>query len=121
MFESDEEFVAALQSRLGSALKAIATQRDGGYEVLYAREDVSGQFTPADFDRIHRASLLDTESREDAENVFRAGSLNFALYTFDRAVVAQFSDVERTLFVVFEDDDVALLPVVELCTEWMQE
>ncbi|SIR12874.1 hypothetical protein SAMN05421858_1529 [Haladaptatus litoreus] len=120
VFDSDEAFVAALQSHLGSALQTVASREDGGYEMLYTREDVTGRFTPADFNRIHGESLLADEPREDAENVFRAGALNFALYTFDTAVVLQFPGESGALFVAFDNDDVPLLPIVEVCTEWMQ-
>ncbi|MFB9806525.1 hypothetical protein ACFFQF_15210 [Haladaptatus pallidirubidus] len=120
MFESDEAFVAALQSHLGSALRTVASRQNGGYEMLYTRKDIAGRFTPADFNRIHDESLLADEPREDAENVFRAGVLNFALYTFDAAVVLQFPSDSGSLFVAFDNDDVPLLPIVEVCTEWMQ-
>ncbi|WP_266077473.1 hypothetical protein [Haladaptatus caseinilyticus] len=120
MFESDEAFVNALQSHIGSALQTVASRRNGRYDVLYTRNDVTGRFTPADFDRLHDESLLADTSRENTENVFRAGSLNFAIYTFDTAVIVQFSQTSGSLFVGFDNDDVPILPVVELCSEWSQ-
>ncbi|WP_435154094.1 hypothetical protein [Haladaptatus sp. DFWS20] len=120
MFDSDEAFVSDLQSHLGPALQTVASRRDGGYDVLYVRDDVAGRFTPTDFDRIHGESLLADEPREDTENVFRAGPLNFALYTFDTAVVIQCPEESGPLFVGFDNGDVPILPIVELCTEWAQ-
>ncbi len=120
MFESDGAFVSALRSHLGPALQAVADSRDGDYELLYVRDDVAGKFRSEDFDRIHRESLLAGRERENAENAFRMGNLNFAIYTFDVGVALQFVDGERTLFVVFDDADVELLRVVETCSNWIR-
>ena len=119
MFESNEAFVAALQSHLGPALLVVADAGADGYELLFARDDIDGRFRPADFERIHDESLLRPEAREDAENVFRTGALDFAIYTFDEAVVVQFPNEDGALFVAFSESDVSLLPVVELCSEWV--
>lgn len=119
VFESDEAFVAALQSKLGSALLVVADARPDGYELLFTRADIDGRFRPDDFERLHDESLLQTEAREDAENVFRTGALDFALYTFDEAVVVHFPDEDGALFVALSDSDVPLLPTIELCAEWV--
>jgi hypothetical protein len=58
------------------------------------RDDVAGKFRSEDFDRIHRESLLAGRERENAENAFRMGNLNFAIYTFDVGVVLQFAEGE---------------------------
>ncbi|MFH5799054.1 hypothetical protein [Haladaptatus sp. DYF46] len=120
MFDSEEAFVGALRSRFESSLIAVADGRREEYDLLFSREDVEGRFRPEDFDRIHDGSLLRRDAREDAENVFRAGSLDFAIYTFDEAVVIQFLHGEGSLFVAFEDGDVPLLQAVELCSEWVR-
>lgn len=120
MPESSDEFVTALQSLLGPALRGVVASGDDEYETLYEREDVRGRYLSEDVDRVHRESLLADGSREDAENVFRAGTLNFGIYTFDEAVVLQFPDEGGALFVSFDDGDVPLLPVVEECSEWVR-
>ncbi|WP_458204708.1 hypothetical protein [Haladaptatus sp. NG-SE-30] len=120
MFESDESFVAALHSQLGPALQVVADSREGRYDLLYTREDVSGRFRSEDFDRIHDDSLLARTERENVENIFRMGNLNFAIYTFDVGVVLQFAEGDRELFIVFDDAEVELLQVVELCSQWLR-
>ncbi|WP_458190451.1 hypothetical protein [Haladaptatus sp. NG-WS-4] len=106
-----------MQSQLGSALQVVADSREGSYELLCARDDVTGRFRPPDFGRIHDDSLLAGTDRENAENLFRMGCLNFAIYTFDVGVVLQFAEGDRELFVVFDDAEVELLQVVELCSQ----
>ena len=118
--DSPDEFVTALQSMLGESLRGVVAARDGEYDPLYERDDVRGRYLSEDVDRVHQQSLLADEPREDAENVFRAGSLNFAIYTFDAAIVLQFPDEDGALFVSFDDGDVPLLPVVDECSQWIR-
>lgn len=48
------------------------------------------------------------------------GNLIFAIYTFDVGVMLQFAEGEQALFVAFDDADVELLQVVEVCSNWIR-
>lgn len=111
-----DALVERLQTRAGDALRCVATYDQNGYDVVYAREDVSGRIGQLAGD-VHSDIVLQEVGREHLENLFEAGSLHCSMHRFDDLTAFHFPEAEyRGLFVSIDSEaDVPLASFADDC------
>ncbi|MGB9963756.1 hypothetical protein [Halobacterium sp. CBA1126] len=111
-----DELVAKLQQQAGDALRVVAEYDRDGYELRYARGDVTARLEDRG-DAIHRNLVLEGISREHLEDLFDAGNLRCSMHRFEEVTAFHFAEREYTgLFVSVDSDvDIPLASFTDTC------
>ncbi|PSQ58088.1 hypothetical protein BRD18_06525 [Halobacteriales archaeon SW_7_71_33] len=118
-----EELCEFLQHRAGDLLRAVGYYDGEEYELLYLRDDLQSQYTPAEIGAIAEELRREHEGLTASETSYRLGELNCSIVTYDEGVVMQFPHDESTGTLVTLDPEAArqLVGFVDRCLAWIEE
>ncbi|AUV84469.1 hypothetical protein C2R22_23265 (plasmid) [Salinigranum rubrum] len=87
---SAQELVTFLQHELGPQLRSVAYYEENEREILYARDDVTEQYTDEQIEQIFQDLFFETWGRFQQETLYAHGNLNSIVRCFDDAVEMHF-------------------------------
>ena len=107
MSEEASQFVGFLKRQAGENLRGVAHYYEDGYELLYAREDVSRRYDEDRFEELFSTIRKEMSERTQQESVYELGTLHCTVRLFDDGIVLNFSQGDKIGTSVSLDPEVA--------------
>jgi hypothetical protein len=104
---TDEGLVTFLKQNAGEQLRCVARYDDEAYEMLYAREDISGGYEVDEFGEVVNDLRSVEEMEQKHTSRLKAGNHHVTMRLYDRAAILHFGQGETFGTVVSLDSDAA--------------
>lgn len=103
----DQGLVTFLKRSAGEQLRCVARYDDETYQMLYARDDVSGGYRQAEFQEVVDDLRSVEEMEENHTSRLKAGNHHVTMRLYDRAAILHFGQGETFGTVVSLDASAA--------------